>query len=99
MGPYPFPTGTDCSGGSVAARRPVQLPATTPTVKVPVATLPGVTVFFRAYKQRWSSDQADSEGHLDLVVDFKDRHGVPSIREILVQDTNGEWTTVIVSRA
>lgn len=99
VGPYRFPADSDCDGDQVLQQYSASSTNQDRRVRIPISTLPGSRVCFRAYKQRWHYTEADAEGVATVNVDFHDRHGIPSIHQILFMapDRSG-WLEFLVVR-
>jgi hypothetical protein len=98
-GPYPFPSGTKCTGKDIATKVPVRVGADAPA-RVPIRlddVAPASTICFREYKDRWRSTRAPSQGAATIQARV-DRPGIASENEIIYRTIEGNWVWVVVRR-
>ncbi len=98
IGPYPFPTGSACTGKDVARIVPVAAPKDKDRLyfRIPDAKIDS-RVCYHGFEEAWESKNASSTGEVVLGLDTS-RPGFGSTSEVLYQTANGVWIKIVVSR-
>jgi len=92
----PFPEGTECRGTELTAVS--QMAAEPSQQQVSLSGLkPSSTVCFRTYRAEWEAKPVGAGGAVRVPIDVS-RVGVGSINEVLVEDEDGDWKEIVVSR-
>ncbi len=89
---YPFPAGTACQGGELAAVLPVFASPEQREVGF-VGVRPGSTACFRVEGAEWESRQVGAAGKVRVPLDL-----ATGVNEILVRGIGGGWKQIVVSR-
>jgi lysophospholipase L1-like esterase len=97
VGPYVFPSGTDCDGKEVTSVVPIAGPANVDRVPVRIVDAkPRSTVCYRAFVGAWHSTHASDAGQLSLALKTK-RVGIGGSNEVLYDSREGGWVKIVIT--